>query len=120
GADALEAEELAIIPGLDEVFGLADIRAHAESGAFDVIVVDCAPTAETLRLLSLPDVLTWYMERVFPAQRHMTRAVRPLLSRLVGPPIAGDDVFRPVRRFYDPPRGRPQLPPHGGGAPARP
>jgi arsenite-transporting ATPase len=101
GADVVEAEELAVIPGLDEVFGLADIRAHAESGAYDVIVVDCAPTAETLRLLSLPDVLTWYMERVFPAQRHVTRAVRPLLSRLVSPPIAGDDVFRAVRRFYD-------------------
>jgi arsenite-transporting ATPase len=101
GADAVEAEELAVIPGLDEVFALADIRAHAESGAYDVVVVDCAPTAETLRLLSLPDVLGWYMERVFPAQRHATRAVRPLLSRLMSAPIAGDDVFRAVRRFYD-------------------
>jgi arsenite-transporting ATPase len=101
GAGTVEAEELAVIPGLDEVFALADIRAHAESGDFDVIVVDCAPTAETLRLLSLPDVLTWYMERIFPAQRHVTRAVRPLLSRLVSPPIAGDDVFSAVRRFYD-------------------
>ncbi|HMG26809.1 MAG TPA: ArsA family ATPase [Acidimicrobiia bacterium] len=119
GADALEAEELAIIPGLDEVFGLADIRAHAESGAFDVIVVDCAPTAETLRLLSLPDVLTWYMERVFPAQRHMTRAVRPLLSRLVGPPIAGDDVFRAVRRFYDRLDGVRELLTDGGVTTAR-
>ena len=101
GAGVVEAEELAVIPGLDEVFALADIRAHAESGVYDVIVVDCAPTAETLRLLSLPDVLTWYMERIFPAQRHVTRAVRPLLSRLVSPPIAGDDVFTAVRRFYD-------------------
>ena len=101
GAGVVEAEELAVIPGLDEVFALADIRAHAESGVYDVIVVDCAPTAETLRLLSLPDVLTWYMERIFPAQRHVTRAVRPLLSRLVSPPIARDDVFTAVRRFYD-------------------
>src|SRR5918995_601260 len=101
GAGAIEAEELAVIPGLDEVFALAEIRAHAEAGDYDVIVVDCAPTSETLRLLSLPDVLTWYMERVFPAQRHVTRAVRPLLSRLVSPPIAGDDVFSAVRRFYD-------------------
>src|SRR6266540_2683484 len=101
GAGVVEAEELAVIPGLDEVFALADIRAHAESGEYDVIVVDCAPTSETLRLLSLPDVLTWYMERIFPAQRHVTRAVRPLLSRLVIPPIAGDDVFTAVRRLYD-------------------
>jgi arsenite/tail-anchored protein-transporting ATPase len=101
GADAVEAEELAVIPGLDEVFALADLRAHAESGDYDVIVVDCAPTAETLRLLSLPDVLGWYMDRIFPAQRTATRAVRPLLSRIVTMPVAGDDVFAAVRRFYD-------------------
>jgi arsenite-transporting ATPase len=101
GADAVEAEELAVIPGLDEVFALADIRAHAEGGEYDLLVVDCAPTAETVRLLSLPDVLGWYMQRVFPAQRHATRAVRPLLSRLVSAPIAGDHVFGAVRRFYD-------------------
>jgi arsenite-transporting ATPase len=101
GADAVEAEELAVIPGLDEVFALADIRTHAQSGAFDLLVVDCAPTAETVRLLSLPDVLGWYMQRVFPAHRHATRAVRPILSRLVTIPIAGDHVFHAVRRFYD-------------------
>jgi arsenite-transporting ATPase len=101
GADAVEAEELAVIPGLDEVFALADIRAHAESGHYDLLVVDCAPTAETVRLLSLPDVLGWYMQRVFPAQRNATRAVRPLLSRLVTVPIAGERVFAAVRRLYD-------------------
>jgi arsenite-transporting ATPase len=54
-----------------------------------------------VRLLSLPDVLGWYMQRVFPAHRQATRAVRPLLSRLITVPIAGDDVFNAVRRFYD-------------------
>ena len=57
GVGAVEAEELTVIPGLDEVFALADIKAHATSGDWDVVVVDCAPTAETIRLLSLPDVL---------------------------------------------------------------
>jgi arsenite-transporting ATPase len=101
GANTVEAEELAVIPGLDEVFALADLRTHAQSGEYDLIVVDCAPTAETVRLLSLPDVLGWYMDRVFPAQRSATRAVRPLLARLVNAPVAGDDVFAAVRRFYD-------------------
>jgi arsenite/tail-anchored protein-transporting ATPase len=101
GADTIEAEELAVIPGLDEVFALADIRAHAQSGDYDLVVVDCAPTAETVRLLSLPDVLGWYMQRVFPAHRQATRAARPLLSRLVTIPIAGDHVFNALRRFYD-------------------
>ncbi|HEX6310397.1 MAG TPA: ArsA family ATPase [Acidimicrobiia bacterium] len=101
GAGAVEAEELAVVPGLDEVFALADLREHASSGEYDLVVVDCAPTAETLRLLSLPDVLGWYMDRVFPAQRAATRTVRPLLSRMISLPVAGEDVFAAVRRFYD-------------------
>ncbi len=100
GAGTVEAEELAVIPGLDEVFALADIKAFADSGEYDLIVVDCAPTAETLRLLSLPDVLGWYMQRVFPAQRNVTRAIRPLLARVVNMPLAGDQVFDAVRDFY--------------------
>jgi arsenite-transporting ATPase len=100
GADPIEAEELAVVPGLDEVFALGDIKAYADSGRYDVVVVDCAPTSETLRLLSLPDVLGWYMQRVFPAQRSVTRAFRPLLSRMVSMPIAGDRVFDAVRGFY--------------------
>src|SRR4051812_29767855 len=96
GAGAVEAEELSVIPGLDEVFALADIRHFAESGEYDVVIVDCAPTAETVRLLSLPDVLGWYMDRVFPAQRNVTRAIRPLLSRVASVPVAGDHVFGAV------------------------
>src|SRR5262249_12252838 len=57
GVSAIEAEELSVLPGLDEIFALTDIKAYAESGEWDVVVVDCAPTAETLRFLSLPDIL---------------------------------------------------------------
>jgi arsenite-transporting ATPase len=101
GADAVEAEELAVVPGLEEVFALADIKAFALSGDYDVVVVDCAPTAETIRLLSLPDILGWYMERVFETQRRVTKLARPVLDRLTSLPIAGDRVFAAVRRFYE-------------------
>ena len=101
GLEAIEAEELAVLPGLDEVFALADIKTHVASGDWDVLVVDCAPTAETIRLLSLPDVLTWYMERVFPVGRKVNRVVAPLLGRLTSLPVAGDDVFGATSRFYD-------------------
>jgi arsenite-transporting ATPase len=101
GADGVEAEELAVIPGLDEVFALADIKEFATSGDYDVVVVDCAPTAETIRLLSLPDVLGWYMERVFETQRRITKLARPLVARMSNVPIAGEKVFGAVRRFYD-------------------
>jgi arsenite-transporting ATPase len=101
GAEGVAAEELAVVPGLDEVFALADIKAFAASGDYDVIVVDCAPTAETIRLLSLPDVLGWYMERVFETQRRLTRIARPIVQRVSNIPVAGDGVFGAVRRFYD-------------------
>jgi arsenite/tail-anchored protein-transporting ATPase len=101
GASAIESEELAVLPGLDEVFALADIKAFAQSGEWDVIVVDCAPTAETLRLLSLPDVLAWYMERVFPVGRRVNRVIGPVLKKVTSLPVAGDEVFGAGRRFYE-------------------
>jgi len=100
GVDGIEAEELALLPGLEEIFGLVDIKAYADSGDWDVVVVDCAPTAETVRLLSLPDVLRWYMERVFPTSRRLHRAVAPLLSRVTSLPVAGDAVFGSAERLY--------------------
>ena len=101
GADAIEAEELAVIPGLDEIFSLSDIKTYAASGDWDVVVVDCAPTAETIRLLSLPDILSWYMERVFPMGRRLNRVIGPVLGRMTSMPMAGDDVFGAGRRFYE-------------------
>jgi arsenite-transporting ATPase len=101
GVDAIEAEELALLPGLDELFGLVDIKAHVDSGEWNVVVVDCAPTAETLRLLSLPDVLAWYMNRVFPVGRRVNKLVAPVLARVSTLPVAGDEVFAATRRLYD-------------------
>jgi arsenite-transporting ATPase len=101
GVEGIEAEELAIIPGLDEIFSLTDIKTHATSGSWDMLIVDCAPTAETIRLLSLPDVLRWYMERIFPAGRKVTGLVRPLLNAMTSMPIASDRVFAATYRFYE-------------------
>ncbi|HZM39769.1 MAG TPA: ArsA family ATPase [Acidimicrobiales bacterium] len=101
GVDGLEAEELSVLPGLDEIFALSDIKLHATTGEWDVVVVDCAPTAETIRLLSLPDVLSRYMERIFPVGRRVTRAVSPLVARVSSVPVARDEVFAATQRFYD-------------------
>jgi len=101
GVAAIEAEELSVIPGLDEIFALSDIKAYADSGEWDVVVVDCAPTAETLRLLSLPEILRWYMDRVFPMSRKVNKVVSPLLGRVAGLPVPGDDVFGSASQFYD-------------------
>ena len=101
GLNGIEAEELTVFPGMDELFSLASVRDHARSGVYDVIVVDCAPTAETLRLLSLPEVMSWYMEKMFPLSRRVAKVVRPVVSRVSSMPVADDRVFQSVERFYE-------------------
>jgi len=100
GVDPLEAEELTVLPGAEEVLALLELRAQVASGRWDVVVVDCAPTAETLRLLALPEALGWYMDRVFPAQRRVMPTLRPVLSHLVGVPMPPDRVFGAVERLH--------------------
>ncbi len=101
GLKGIEAEELTVFPGMDELFALASVRDHAASGEYDLIVVDCAPTAETLRLLSLPEVLSWYMEKIFPIGRRVASFVRPMLNRVTSLPVADDKVFAAVASFYE-------------------
>jgi arsenite-transporting ATPase len=100
GADPVAAEEIIALPGIEEVFSLTDLRRHADEGAFDCIVVDCAPTAETLRLLSLPEIARWYIERVFPIERRVVKVVRPVLERVTSMPMASDRVYKAVERLY--------------------
>lgn len=100
GAAGIEAEEFLVFPGMDELFALLEVNRHARSGDYDVLVVDCAPTAETLRLLSLPEVLSWYFEKVLPTERRLMRAARPLLSRLTDLPIPEDEVFTAAQSVF--------------------
>ena len=100
GVDRLAAEELTVIPGAEEVLALLELRLHALSGEWDVIVVDCAPTAETLRLLALPEALGWYMQRVLPVERRVVRALKPVLTRATGVPMPGDGVFDAIERLH--------------------
>lgn len=100
GVDPVAAEELTVIPGAEEVLALLELRLHAQSGAWDVIVVDCAPTAETLRLLALPEALGWYMQRVLPMERRVVKALKPVLSKAAGVPMPGDSVFDAIERLH--------------------
>lgn len=100
GVDRLRAEELTVLPGAEEVLALLEVRDQVRSGRWDLVVVDCAPTAETLRLLALPEALGWYMEKVFPVERRVVRSLRPVLGRAVGVPVPHDRVFDAVERFH--------------------
>jgi arsenite-transporting ATPase len=86
GVDELVADELTVLPGVEDLLALGEVRRLAETGLWEVVVVDCGPTAETLRLLGLPEAASTYLERLFPAHR---RAVRGLLTGLAG---AGRDA----------------------------
>jgi arsenite/tail-anchored protein-transporting ATPase len=101
GVTHLAAEELTVLPGLEEVIALTALTELADDDAFDVLVVDCAPTAETLRLLSLPDVLGWWMERLFPVGRQVTRVLAPVVAQLSDVPVAGDAQFAALERLHD-------------------
>jgi arsenite-transporting ATPase len=100
GVDTIQAEELSVIPGLDEIFALIDVKRYVDGGKHDLLVVDCAPTAETLRLLSLPEVMNWYIERIFPVERRVVKAVRPLVTKITSLPIADDRFFASVERLH--------------------
>ena len=103
GVDPISAEELTVPPGMDELFSLLQIKAHHESGDYDAIIVDCAPTGETLRLLSFPDVASWWLEKVFPWEKRVMSAARPLAKTFLDvslPSVAVyDDVERLVRNL---------------------
>ena len=99
GLMSVAAEELTVPPGMDELFSLLQIRSHHASGDFDVIVVDCAPTGETLRLLSFPDVAQWWLDKLLPWERRLLTAARPLARSLLDVPLPGDDVLGDVQRL---------------------
>jgi arsenite/tail-anchored protein-transporting ATPase len=99
GVDPLEAEELTVLPGAEEVLALLELRRQVAQANFDVIVVDCAPTGETLRLLALPEALRWWIARIFPPDRRVLRTLRPVLTHLAGLPLPPDAVFAAVERL---------------------
>src|SRR5438128_2354146 len=98
--DRLLADELTVLPGMDEMANLLWINRHRESGQYDLIVVDAAPTGETLRLLSFPDVLKWWMQRIFPIQRRAMGLARPLISSFVDIPLPTEKVYDSVERLF--------------------
>jgi arsenite/tail-anchored protein-transporting ATPase len=101
GVNRITAEELTVPPGLDELFSLLQLKRHHEAGDWDAIVVDCAPTGETLRLLSFPDVARWWLEKVFPHERQLLAAARPLARTVLDVTLPSEAVFADVQRLMD-------------------
>ncbi len=108
GLDDVMAEEMSVLPGMDELASLLLIADHYDSGRYDLIVVDAAPTGETLRLLGLPEAGRWWLDRVYPIQRKIAAVAAPIVGRMTGMPTpkqdvyeAGEQLFRQLEHIHD-------------------
>jgi arsenite/tail-anchored protein-transporting ATPase len=101
GVDRISAEELTVPPGMDELFSLLRLQAQYRSGDWEMIVVDCAPTGETLRLLSFPDVARWWIDKVFPFERQILAAAAPIAGSVLDIPLPGHAVFADIHRLSE-------------------
>lgn len=101
GVDRISAEELTVPPGMDELFSLLRLQAQHHTDEWDAIIVDCAPTGETLRLLSFPDVARWWIEKVFPKERQIMAAARPIARSLLDIPLPSAAVFSDIQRLSE-------------------
>jgi arsenite/tail-anchored protein-transporting ATPase len=93
GLDEVLSDEMSVLPGMDELASLLWIAEHHDRGLYDLIVVDAAPTGETLRLLSLPEAGRWWLDRIYPIQRRISQITAPILGRITGMPMPGSDVY---------------------------
>jgi arsenite-transporting ATPase len=100
GLDQVVAEEMAVLPGMEELSSLLRLEQHVQRGNFDCLIVDCAPTGETLRLLSFPDVAKWYMEKFFPWERRIFKTVGPVVQPFTEIPLPRDNVFAAVEVLF--------------------
>src|SRR5215472_17104418 len=101
GISEVEAEELAILPGMEELSAMMYINQYRREKRYDVIVLDAAPTAESMRFISMPTTLDWYMKHIFPFQRNLLKAVRPIANRVAPFELPTDDYFGNIRNLFE-------------------
>jgi arsenite-transporting ATPase len=101
GISDVEAEELAILPGMEELSAMMYINQYRRENSYDVIVLDAAPTAESMRFISMPTTLDWYMKHIFPFQRNLLKAVRPIANRVAPFELPTDSYFVNIRDLFE-------------------
>jgi arsenite/tail-anchored protein-transporting ATPase len=101
GINDVEAEELAILPGMEELSAMMYINQYRREKRYDVIVLDAAPTAESMRFISMPTTLDWYMKHIFPFQRNLLKAVRPIANRVAPFELPTDNYFANIRDLFE-------------------
>lgn len=101
GLNEVEAEEMAIFPGMEELTALLYVNQWSQEKRYDVIVLDCAPTGESLRFVSMPTTMKWYMQHIFPIQRGVLKAVRPIANRVIKFELPPDSYFASVKELFN-------------------
>ena len=101
GLDEIVAEELAILPGMEEVTSLLYVNKYYREKEFDVLILDLPPTGESLRFVSMPTVLKWYMKKIFKTERLVMRVARPVVGRLSDVPLPDEAYFKALENFYE-------------------
>lgn len=100
GLNDVEAEELAVFPGMEELSAMMYVNQYRKQDTYDIIVLDCAPTAESLRFVSLPTTLDWYMKHIFGFQRNLLKAVRPIANRIAPVEVPPDSYFHNIQQLF--------------------
>ncbi len=100
GFEDVMAEEFSIFPGMEELFSLLKLMDYIDEGIYDIAIIDCAPTASTIRMLSFPDILDWYMSKLFHIERKVMKAVRPVAKRVTKMPLPQDEVYSSIEDLY--------------------
>ncbi len=100
GFEDVIAEEMALFPGMEELFSLLKLKEYSEAGRYDVAIIDCAPTGSTVRMLSFPEVAGWYMDRFFHIERKIMKTVKPVAERIARVPLPTDEVYGNIEQIY--------------------
>jgi arsenite-transporting ATPase len=101
GIEDVEAEEIAILPGMEELSAMMYVNEYRREHRYDVVILDCAPTAESMRFVSMPTTLDWYMKHIFPLQRSVLKAVRPIANRVAPIELPPDNYFANVQKLFE-------------------
>ena len=101
GLDSLVAEEIAVFPGMEEICALLYINQYVREKSYDVIILDCAPTGESLRFVSIPTTLEWYMRHIFKLERNLAKVAGPVIERVSSVPIPRDNYFQNIQDLFD-------------------
>ena len=100
GVDEVVAEEIAVLPGIEELANLLWVYNYEQQGDYDVIVVDCAPTGESLRLLTFPEVMQWWINKLLPVGRKLMPVTFPVIHRFTDMPLPDEDIFSTIDELF--------------------